>query len=115
MKLKKNIIKLKSVCHSSSLRGMRSLPGQLWSMCLPSAGETGSEQKGSHAAHLALLLDEDLKVLVDDGDCKQDPSSRPDGTQEVSQDREGPYAQPAKGRGCGNVPEELAVVSLGLG
>ena len=66
--------------------------------------EMGSEEQGPHAANLALLLNEDLKVLVDDCDCEQDPSSRPNGAQEVSQDREGPDAQPTKGRGCGDVP-----------
>lgn len=69
-------------------------------------GTQGSEEKGSHAAHLTLLLDEDLKVLVDDGDCQQDSGSRPNSTQEVSQDREGPNAQPTKGCGCGNVPAD---------
>lgn len=52
-----------------------------WSM-----GTQGSEEKSSHAANLTLLLDKDLEVLVDDGDGQQDPSSRPNGTQEVSQD-----------------------------
>ena len=55
---------------------------------VPSAGSggRGSEQQGPHAADLALLLHEDLEVLVDDGDRQQDPGSRPDGAQEVSQD-----------------------------
>lgn len=69
--------------------------------------ETGSEEQGPHAADLALLLHEDLKVLVDDGDREQDPSSRPNGAQEVSQDREGPDAQPTEGRSCGDVPIEF--------
>lgn len=75
--------------------------------------ETGSEEQGPHAADLALLLHEDLKVLVDDGDREQDPSSRPNGAQEVSQDREGPDAQPTEGRGCGDVPGEGDTVSSG--
>lgn len=66
----------------------------------------GSEQKGPHAADLTLLLDEDFKVLVDDGNRKQDPGSRPNGTQEVSQHGEGPDAKPTEGRGRGDVPGE---------
>lgn len=33
------------------------------------------EEQGSHAAHFTLLLDKDLKVLVDDGDGQQDTCS----------------------------------------
>lgn len=66
----------------------------------------GSEEKGPHAADFTLLLYKDFKVLVDNCDCEQDPGSRPNGTQEVSQDGEGPDAQPPKGSGSGNVPGE---------
>ena len=34
------------------------------------------EEEGAHGAHLWLLLDEDLEVLVDDGDGQQNTSSR---------------------------------------
>lgn len=30
------------------------------------------EEKSTHTAHLTLFFDEDLKVLVNDGDSKQD-------------------------------------------
>lgn len=69
-------------------------------------GTQGSEEKGSHAAHLTLLLDKDLKVLVDDGDREQDPGSRPNSTQEISQDGEGSNAQPPEGCSCGDVPAD---------
>ena len=36
------------------------------------------EEQRTHAAHLWLLLDEDLEVLIDDGDSQQDTSSRPE-------------------------------------
>lgn len=75
-------------------------------------GHTGLEEEGSHAAHLTLLLDEDLEVLVDDGDCQQDPSSRSYSTQEVSQDGEGPNAKPTKGRSCGDIPGDRQTVVL---
>lgn len=78
-----------------------------------STGTRGSEEKGSHAAHLALLFDEDLKVLVDDGDRQQDPGARPDSTQEISQDREGPNAQPTEGCSCGDVPADRQRDSCG--
>lgn len=66
----------------------------------------GSEQKGPHAANLTLLLYKDFKVLVDDCDREEDPSSRSDGTQEVSQDREGPNTQPSEGSSSGDVAGE---------
>jgi hypothetical protein len=34
------------------------------------------EEQGSHAAHLGLLLDEDLEILVDDGHSQQDTGAR---------------------------------------
>lgn len=83
------------------------LPWQFQSMVLFLVqGRHGSEQKGPHAADLALLFYKDFKVLVDDCDREQDPSSRPDGTQEVSQDREGSNTQPPEGSSSGDVPEE---------
>ena len=43
-------------------------------------GCDGLEENGAHATHLALFLDEDLKVLVDDGHSKQNTRSRSNGT-----------------------------------
>ena len=37
--------------------------------------EQNLEEECPHAAHLGLLLDEDLKVLVDDGHSQQDSGS----------------------------------------
>lgn len=45
------------------------------------------EEQRSHAAHFALLLHEDLKVLVDDGHSQEDSRTRTDRTQEVSHHR----------------------------
>ena len=36
----------------------------------------GLEEQGAHTAHLTLLLDEDLEVLVDDCDGQKDSSAR---------------------------------------
>ena len=44
------------------------------------------EEQGSHAAHLGLLLDEDLEVLVDDGHSQQDTGARSNSPHEISQD-----------------------------
>lgn len=107
----------KSTCPSSDPR-MRAPQGEVVAPVLghpellscPQLGAEGrrrSEQEGPHAANLALLLDEDLEVLVDDGDGKQDPSARTDGAQEVGQDRQGSNAQATEGRRCGDVPIEL--------
>jgi len=54
------------------------------------------EEQRAHAAHFTLLLDEDLEVLIDDGDGEQDSRARPDGTHEVSQHRQGADAKTAE-------------------
>lgn len=46
------------------------------------------EEQCTHAAHLGLLLDEDLEVLVDDGDGEQDTSAGADGAEEVGENRQ---------------------------
>ena len=107
----KQVIKPKSSGHSSTPR-QRPQRGVLAPLAVVEHAASawsrrhGSEQKGPHAADLTLLLDEDFKVLVDDGNRKQDAGSRPNGTQEVSQHGEGPDAKPTEGRGRGDVPGE---------
>jgi hypothetical protein len=44
------------------------------------------EEQDSQAAHLGLLLDEDLEVLVDDGNSQQDTGARSNSPHEISQD-----------------------------
>ena len=46
-----------------------------------------AEQRGQQARAL-LLLHDDLEVLVDDRDRHQDPRTRPDGTDDVREDRQ---------------------------
>lgn len=67
-------------------------------------GAASLEEQRSHAAHLALLLHKDLKVLVDDGDGQQDPRPRADGAQEVGHDRQAADAQAAERCRRGDVP-----------
>ena len=62
------------------------------------------EEQGPHAAHLALLLDKDLKVLVDDGDGQEDTGAGADSAHKVGQHGQGANTQTAKGRGSGDVP-----------
>ena len=40
------------------------------------------KQESSHASHFTLLLDEDLKILINDGNSQQNTSSRTNGTYE---------------------------------
>jgi len=77
------------------------------------------EEQSSHAAHLTLFLDEDLKVLIDDGHSQEDTRTGTDGTHEVGHDRQTSYAQATEGSRCGNVPRKQerdidADVGLGL-
>jgi len=65
------------------------------------------EEKGSHAAHLRLLLDEDLEVLVDDGHSQQDSGARPDGSHEVGEHGEGADTETAESGGGGDVTVQL--------
>lgn len=50
------------------------------------------EEQCSHAAHFALLLHKDLKVLVDNGHSQEDSCTRTNGTQEIGHDRQPSYA-----------------------
>ena len=43
------------------------------------------EQESVQATEFILLLDQDLEVLIDDGDSEQDTSTTANSTQEVSQ------------------------------
>lgn len=65
------------------------------------------EQQRAHAAHLRLLLDEDLEVLVDDGDGEQDTRARADGAEEVGEDRQGSDAEASEGSRSWDVSVEL--------
>lgn len=62
------------------------------------------EEQRSHAAHFALLLHEDLKVLVDDGHSQEDSCTRTNRTQEVSHHRQPTYTEATEGSSCGDVP-----------
>lgn len=43
------------------------------------------KEQCTHAAHLSLLLDEDLEVLVYDGDGEEDTSTGADSAEEIRQ------------------------------
>lgn len=77
-----------------------------WMLCVQcvSEGWYFLEEQSSHAAHFALLLHKDFKVLVDDGHSQEDSRTRTNGTQEVSHDRQPSYAEATKGSSCGDVP-----------
>ena len=64
------------------------------------------EKQGPHAAHLALLLDKDLQVLVDDGHGEKDTGAGADCAHKVGQDGQGADTKTAKGRGSGDVPKK---------
>ena len=53
-----------------------------------------------------MFLDEDFEILVDNGDSEQNTSTRSDGTQEVSHNRESTNAQTTEGSGSGDVTVE---------
>lgn len=65
------------------------------------------EEQCTHAAHLGLLLDEDLEVLVDDGDGQQDARARADGAQEVRQHGQRADTQAAERRRRRDVSVQL--------
>ena len=74
-------------------------------MCL--SGRWGIlEEQSSHASHFTLFLDEDLKVLIDDGHSQEDTRAGADGPQEVGHDGQTSYAQAPEGRSRGNVPRK---------
>lgn len=68
------------------------------------------EQQRCHAAHFALLLYKDFKVLVDDGHGQEDSGTRTDSAQEVGHYRQPSYTEAAKGGGCGDVPAKRGAV-----
>jgi len=65
------------------------------------------EEQRAHASHLALLFDEYLEVLIDDGDGEEDSSSGPDGAHEVGQNGQGADAQTAERSRRRNVAIQL--------
>lgn len=69
------------------------------------------KQQRCHAAHFALLLYEDFKVLVDDGHGQEDSGTRTDRTQEVSHYGQPSYTEAPEGSGCGDVPVKRASVN----
>lgn len=80
-----------------------------WTLRVRRVGVSLEEQR-SHAAHFALLLDEDLKVLVDDGHSQEDSRTRTDRTQKVGHHRQASYAEATEGSSCGDVPGERGQV-----
>lgn len=68
------------------------------------------EEQRSHAAHFALLLHKDFKVLVDDGHSQEDSRTRTNGAQEVSHDRQPAYTEATKGSSCGDVPADSKAI-----
>lgn len=62
------------------------------------------EEQSPHTADFTLLFHKDLKVLVDDGNGKEDSSSRSDSSQEVCHDRQPSYTEPPKCCSCGDIP-----------
>lgn len=62
------------------------------------------EEQCSHAAHFALLLHKDFKVLVDDGHSQEDSRARTNCTQKVGHYRQPSYAEATEGSCCGDVP-----------
>lgn len=67
----------------------------------------GLEEDGTHTTHFTLLLHEDLKVLIDNGDSEQNSSSRSNGTKEISQNGESSNAETTEGSGSGDVSVEF--------
>ena len=65
----------------------------------------GLEEQRAHSAHLTLLLDKYLEVLIDDGDGEENSRSRPDSAHEVGQDGQSPDAETAERRSRRNVAE----------
>lgn len=65
------------------------------------------EEECVESSNFILLFDQDLKVLVDNGDGQKDTSTTSDGAKEVSEDWEGTNAQTTKGSGRWDVAVEL--------
>uniref|UniRef100_A0A2D4MDA0 Uncharacterized protein n=1 Tax=Micrurus spixii TaxID=129469 RepID=A0A2D4MDA0_9SAUR len=63
------------------------------------------EKQSPHASNFGLFFDKDLKILINDCDCQQNPGAGADGTQEISQDRERPDTQASEGSCCRDVPK----------
>lgn len=77
-----------------------------WMFCVwcVAAGWYFLEEQCSHAAHFALLLYKDLKVLVDDGHSQEDSCTRTDGTQKISHDGQPSYTETTESSSCRDVP-----------
>ncbi|GMT25660.1 hypothetical protein PFISCL1PPCAC_16957 [Pristionchus fissidentatus] len=65
------------------------------------------EEHARDSAHLLLLLDEDLEVLVDDGDGEQNSGSGSNGSYEVSSNGEGSDAETSEGSSGRDVSAKL--------
>jgi len=65
------------------------------------------KEQGVQSTDLVLLLDQNLKVLVDDSDGQENTSTAADRAQEVSQHRQSADAQTSEGGRRGDVPVEL--------
>ncbi len=65
------------------------------------------KEQGVQSTDLVLLLDQNLKVLVDDSDGQENTSAAADRAQEVSQHRQSANAQTSEGGRRGDVPVEL--------
>lgn len=73
--------------------------------CLPSLTLWGRlEKQSTHPAYFRLFLNKDLKILINNGDSKQDPSAGANGPQEVGQHRQGTDAQASECSRGGDVP-----------
>lgn len=61
------------------------------------------KEERAHATHFTLLLDKDLKVLVNDGDGQQDTRAGTDGAHKIGNDRQSTDAQSTESRCRRNV------------
>lgn len=65
------------------------------------------EQQCTHAAHFALFLDKDFKVLINNGDSQKNSRSGADGAHKIGGNGKSANAKPTKGRRCRNVTVQL--------
>lgn len=61
------------------------------------------KEERAHATHFTLLLDEDLKVLINDGHGQQDTRAGTDGAHKIGNDRQSTDAQSTESRRRRNV------------
>lgn len=61
------------------------------------------KEERAHATHLALFLDKDLKVLINDGDGQEDTRAGTDGAHKVGNDRQSTDTEATKSRRRRNV------------